>query len=423
MLEKLGLVGWRQIEIGILACMASGMSICFKGGQGEAKTLASRLLSMAALGSQTRDRITGETVTPLFRAFNCATTNFDELLGIISPSALKKDELKYLNTGGSVWEIHAALFDEINRVNPLIGSKFMEVILDGTVNGRQTALRYVFSAINPPGNKGYNSQYMDLAQASRFSFIEVPSAWELADNGDMNTLFNVVSSGGSEAVQGEGFPMKKLLSSTRKEVKTFKKRQQKHIWNFIVKVAAVLNKKDNQGNRPVNFSTRQMVQLWKMTMAFVALEKLEAGLESGDEAHVNMIVSMVPEMNDVVQGIKIDSLSLRQQLAELVNNEFQGSDPIAKAKTLVDLAQVTASDEMAYIAEFTLRTEKEKSTDQLKGAHKAMRKSTLAGAVTDACMKAIKEKLISLSLQEICGPEPVTAESLRMVTTDVENSL
>lgn len=421
MIEKYGLEGWHLIEAAIIASMASDMAICFKGEHGAAKTNAARSLAEAALGKVVVDNVTKQKRPPTGRAFNCSTTNFDELLGIISPEALKKDKLDYIKTGTSVWEIDWALFDEINRVNPLIGSKFMELILDGAVNGQKTGLRYTFSAINPPGNAtGYNSQYMDLAQASRFCFIDVPTASDLDESNKLDAVFEFAFNG---AIKDESFELKNLIHNVKTDAAGMVKKDAKALWDFVKKVQAVLNTRDGHGKRPIKFSVRQMRQLWEMTKIFVALEKNAPSIDTGYEAHANMICGMVPELNEVVQGVKIDIHAVRQQLVELIENEFVGSDPISKAKTLEDLAKINASDELRYNEEFQRRVGTVTDFQELGRAHTALNSSGKSKNVTEPCNIAIRSQAVRLCLDDTCGVTPVTAEALRKVESEVANIL
>lgn len=420
MIEKYGLHGWKMVEASIIVAMATDMAICFKGEHGTSKTHAARSLSEAALGKVVKDKVTGDKHDPVGRAFNCSTTNFDELLGIISPNALKQDKLDYIKTGTSVWELDWALFDEINRVNPLIGSKFMELILDGSVNGQKTNLIYRFSAINPPGNAtGYNSQYMDLAQASRFCFVDVPTAADLDDNNDLNAVFEFIHGG---KPQDDKFEFKKLLRKVQDEASAMSKGDAKAIWDFVVKVQKVLNTRDGNGHRPVKFSTRQMRQLLEMTKVFVQLEK-HAGIDTTYEAHANMIMGMVPEMNEVVQGVKIDILSLRQQILELIENEFVGSDPISKARNLEDLAKINASDELRYMEEFQKRVIDTDDIQELGRAFHNLKASGKSKNIMEPCSIAIRSQCVRLALDDTCGTTPVTAEALRKVESETDQIL
>lgn len=424
MIEQYGLEGWGEIEVPIIVAMASGMAICFKGGHGGAKTFGAKALAEAALGKVIKDMVTGEKREPRGKAYSCPNTNFDEMLGILSPQALKEGKIEFIKTGTSVWEVDWILADEINRVNPLIGGKWMELILDGSINGQKTGVIYRFSAINPPGNgTGYNSQPMDLAAASRFCFIDVPEACDLDESGSMDAVFDSIFEGRNKDQAEDPFALKKLIRLIQDGSAKMEKVDAKAIWHFIVKVQKTLNTRDGHGKRSIKFSIRQMRQLWEMTKCFVQIEKHAPDLNSSSESHVNMIMGMVPELNEVIQGIKIDVLAVRQQLLELVESEFVGSDPIAKARTLNDLAKINASDELRYTEEFQRRVLELGDVQEMATALGTLRKSGKSKNIIEPCTMAIRAQCVRISLEDTCGSGSVTAEAIRKVENDVNSIL
>ena len=164
-LNSLGIYGYESIEWPILAGLVTGDPVLLIGGHGAAKTyLCGRLAKALKLS---------------FKAYDASKNLFEDVLGFPNPEAMKKGSMDYISTPVSVWGTQFLLVDEISRAVPDMQSKWLEVIRNRSVMGKQIdGLSYIFSAMNPPSYLG--AYPLDEALAGRYAVVAVvPSTEEM----------------------------------------------------------------------------------------------------------------------------------------------------------------------------------------------------------------------------------------------------
>jgi hypothetical protein len=174
--NQIKIFGWNDIEPVILAALVSELPVLLIGDIGSNKTEGAEAISRALLGAKID-----------FRAYEVPALNFDGLIGFMNPKSLAKGELDFVHTPLSIWKADAVLFDEINRANPFIQSKLHELMRRRRLLGLTTSIKILFSAVNPP--ERYQSGYMDMALASRFACVPVPSITSMKE-ADVNQILS-----------------------------------------------------------------------------------------------------------------------------------------------------------------------------------------------------------------------------------------
>jgi len=180
-LQELGLVGLEELELPILCSLVTGDPLLMVGKHGTAKTALAAVLA-GALGQD-------------FHAYDASKALFEDIIGFPNPDALGRGKLDYVPTSISLWDKSFILIDEISRANPQTQSKWLEVIRSRRLMGKKlNRLKYIFSAMNPPGDY-QGAMPLDPALAGRFAFIiEMPSLAEMS----LEERFGVIGSVGSD---------------------------------------------------------------------------------------------------------------------------------------------------------------------------------------------------------------------------------
>ncbi len=161
-LRRLGLVGLEELELPVLCSLVTGDPLLMVGTHGTAKTaLAGAVASELGLD---------------FHAYDASKALFEDIIGFPNPSALSRGELDYVPTSISLWNKEFILVDEISRATAQTQSKWLEVIRSRRLMGNDLPdLKYIFSAMNPPGDY-QGARPLDPALAGRFAFIiEMPA--------------------------------------------------------------------------------------------------------------------------------------------------------------------------------------------------------------------------------------------------------
>ncbi len=170
-LSSLGIYGYGEEEVPILASLTNASPLLLIGPHGTAKSL---LLTRLA-----------EALGLCFRHYNASLLCFDDLLGFPLPD--EKGGLKYAETPATVWPAEAVFFDEISRCRPEVQNKLFPIIHEKKVQGLNLkALQYRWAAMNPPADfeKGEEadsyagSEPLDVALADRFAFIIETPLWK-----------------------------------------------------------------------------------------------------------------------------------------------------------------------------------------------------------------------------------------------------
>ncbi|MBW1865917.1 MAG: hypothetical protein JRI64_09875, partial [Deltaproteobacteria bacterium] len=305
--HELGIFGWGEIEPVILSAIIADKSILFIGDHGANKTEACEVISRAILGDSIK-----------FRHYEVPHLNFDDLLGYTNPKKLASGKLEFIETPISIWGAQAALFDEINKVNPFIQGKLHEIIRTKKIMGLETDLQICFSAVNPPVK--YQTSFMDLPLASRFCMVPVPSFTDF-DNRTQNQILN----------KGQTNGCLKLRRVVRRAKKHIKEIDSVEIDPIIMKIMKDLK------TAKVNFSGRQARDLKGM---FVACKTLSGVSNIAFDANTLTAITMsnIPEVNGICR-----SEAEPQQVYGIIHTVLQGfkfNDPMVLADGIEDLTKM-----------------------------------------------------------------------------------
>jgi len=305
--HELGIFGWGKIEPVILSAIFADKSILFIGDHGANKTEACEVISRAILGDSIK-----------FRHYEVPHLNFDDLLGYTNPKKLASGKLEFIETPISIWGAQAALFDEINKVNPFVQGKLHEIIRTKKIMGLETELQICFSAVNPPVK--YQTSFMDLPLASRFCMVQVPSFTDL-DNRTQNQILN----------KGQTNGCQKLRRVVIRAKKHIKKIDSVEIDPIIMKIMKDLK------TAKVNFSGRQARDLKGM---FVACKTLSGVSNIAFDADTLTAITMsnIPEVNGICR-----SEAEPQQVYGIIHTVLQGfkfNDPMVLADGIEDLTKM-----------------------------------------------------------------------------------
>lgn len=344
---KLGIIGWERIEPIILGAMLSNKSVLLVGAHGANKTEGAKTISQAVYGKESK-----------FVPYDTSLVNADDLLGFLNPGKLSQGQVEFISTPDSIWDAESCLLDEINRCNPYNAAKFFEIVRSRTINGRETALKFVWAACNPPDK--YNTAHMDAAQVSRFMVLTVPSYKKMTPG----ECRKVLQSGQSSSA----FSLKELMDTARAAKPA--KAQTKKIQEQTLKIAKTLN-----GAKDIEFSGRQVRDLFDMLMNMDRIASTMDDLpDIEEEALTDMVMGLVPEATGLIRST-CQSAAIRGEIATLMKG-FKLSDPILTASNLTELCKA-------------------------KGKGDGRDMQGWAGAVTDYLMDEEESKTITEAWQEI----------------------
>ena len=173
MTERLGVLGWNELDPVLLGALALEAPVLLIGEHGTAKTLVVERFA-TALGLD-------------LRHYNASLLNYDDLVGIPVPD--DAGGLQYLGTAGAVWDAQFVFLDEINRCRPDLQNKLFSIVHERRIAGEDlTALRHRWAAINPPGSATDGQidylgvEELDDALIDRFWFIVPVPAWSSMAN-------------------------------------------------------------------------------------------------------------------------------------------------------------------------------------------------------------------------------------------------
>ena len=256
MLERLGIHGYGSIERALLAGVALGEPTLLWGPHGAAKTELCRRVS-AALGLR-------------FWAYDASKSLFEDLLGFPNPAALAAGTVDYVRTPISIWDKQAILIDELNRANPQLQSKWLEVIHARQLMGcplRELAL--VFAAMNPPTYLGTNP--LDEALAGRFATIlRVPVLSEMSD-GDARAVIDARP--GATPGDEDARAVRELVLRARERSLAAPAKVLRGISDYVFEVVRLL------GAREVAVDGRRAGMIARLCAARLAVEAELAGGE------------------------------------------------------------------------------------------------------------------------------------------------
>jgi hypothetical protein len=361
--SKLGIIGWDRIEPIILGAMLSNKSVLLKGAHGSNKTEGCQRISEAVFGEGTK-----------FVPYDTSLVNADDLLGFLHPAKLAKGEMDYISTPDSIWDATSCLLDEINRCNPYNAAKFFEIVRSRTINGRKTALEFVWAACNPPDK--YNTAHMDAAQVSRFVVLTVPTFSDLSVAERRKML----------ALNGEREigSLKDLMDSARKSKVSVA--QEKSINEKTMKLSTTLN------NKGVEFSGRQVRDLRSLLMSMDRISSTFEDLpEISEESMADAIMGLVPEATGLIRTTA-DATALRAEVVTIMKG-FKLSDPILTATSVAELAQAKGKDMQGWAGALTdMLMVEEDPKAVTAGWQEILKRKDIAPAIFDTLRQSFAAK-------------------------------
>ncbi len=169
-LRKLGVYGFDDLELVILAALVSEDPMLLIGKAGTGKTYLLNSIS--------------ESLNLDHRHYNASFISFDDLIGFPFPDAEGK-AVSFLKTPATIWDAESVLIDEISRCKPETQNKFFSIIHEKKIQGIPLGkLKYRWAAMNPIVSVNGNSDdfyegsvSLDQALADRFAFIITVPDW------------------------------------------------------------------------------------------------------------------------------------------------------------------------------------------------------------------------------------------------------
>lgn len=169
-LPRLGVYGFDELEIAILAALVTEDPLLLIGRSGTGKTYLLNSLS--------------EVLSLEHRHYNASLISFDDLIGFPFPEQ-EAGTVRFLETPATVWPAQSVLIDEISRCKPEHQNRLFALVHERKIQGIALSnLRFRWAAMNPPsGDQGGDDDYLgseplDPALADRFSLFVEAADWE-----------------------------------------------------------------------------------------------------------------------------------------------------------------------------------------------------------------------------------------------------
>jgi hypothetical protein len=155
-LADLGVLLEPPLPLFLLAGLAAERPVLLMGVPGQAKTQLALALGRALAGGRTR-------------VLNAALTAFDDVRGFIRPASLDAGRVEIVPGPWSPYDDLLLFVDELSRAPHHEQNRWLQLLHERLVDGQPTSLRWVLSAMNPPGDGGAHP--LQLATADRFLAI------------------------------------------------------------------------------------------------------------------------------------------------------------------------------------------------------------------------------------------------------------
>jgi len=363
--DHIGIHGWDDIEPLILSAVLSDLSILLIGDIGSNKTEGSKAIAQALLHSDIE-----------FRNYEVPTMNFDDLIGFVNPKHLSKGTLQFVPTPLSIWNADAVLFDEINRANPFIQSKLHELIRTRNLMGLPTNLKMVFSAVNPPEQN--QSGYMDVALASRFVCIQVPSIASMKDH-HIDKIIN-----GNHEYR-KSYDLKGIMDKAGKC--HFKTEDINTVHVMCKQIARELTDTD------VLFNGRQLKMMSKLILSGMALRyATEINRFSNTNAVTAYVISVIPEVQGIVRT-NVNPGMIKGSIRSIVSG-YTLNDPIIMAQSIEQLCDVDIVDSLAWVSAMKQLAQQEEDEKALRQAIDKIKSLTVKGVIEGELSETLIHNLV-----------------------------
>ncbi len=156
---RLGIYGWKEADENLaLSSLLTGDPVLLVGSHGTAKT--GLFMKIAeALGLRAI-------------SYDASKALFEDVLGYPNPKELLEGRVRYIGSQVTIWDKEFVLIDELNRAQAEMQNKWLEIIRSRRVMGAETAVKWVWAAMNP---KSYSAtQTLDEALVGRFALFVYP---------------------------------------------------------------------------------------------------------------------------------------------------------------------------------------------------------------------------------------------------------
>lgn len=158
-LRNLGIFGWKEADENlILASLLTGDSLLLIGPHGSSKTHVFNKM--------------GQALSVKHLVYDASKSLFEDVLGFPNVEKLKHGLVEYVPSPVTIWDKEFVLIDELNRAIPELQSKWLEVIRSRKIMGFETAVKWVWAAMNPISYSATNA--LDAALIGRFAFFVYP---------------------------------------------------------------------------------------------------------------------------------------------------------------------------------------------------------------------------------------------------------
>lgn len=180
--QLLRIYGWGHHAPSLLAAAISGDNVLLLGGKGSNKTSAIKEIARLLVKDN-------ENVDDVFHAYSAPNDEFEDIIGFPNPKSIMEGRVDYALTPATIWNKKVVLFGELNRANPELQSKYLQMIQSREILGVRTSVTHVYADMNPLHYDGCHP--LDPALGDRFAFIlEVPDFHDLTVEDQKRVLGN-----------------------------------------------------------------------------------------------------------------------------------------------------------------------------------------------------------------------------------------
>ena len=204
---RLGIYGWKEADENLaLSSLLTGDPVLLVGSHGTAKT--GLFMKIAeALGLRAI-------------SYDASKALFEDVLGYPNPKELLEGRVRYIGSQVTIWDKEFVLIDELNRAQAEMQNKWLEIIRSRRVMGAETAVKWVWAAMNP---KSYSAtQTLDEALVGRFAMFVYPPEVLSMDEADRARVACHMNGDDAPALSswspGEGNEKREVKASAKKDL-------------------------------------------------------------------------------------------------------------------------------------------------------------------------------------------------------------
>ncbi len=257
LLEKLGVLGWEEIEPYIIASLITEYPLLLVGQTGDGKTYSVEKIS-AFMGYK-----------DTFHSYDASKALFEDMVGF--PHIEKENgkiTVSYAKTPLTIWDKEFILIDEISRALPDLQNKWLEIIRNRELMGiKLNNLKYIFAAMNPQGEY-LGVMGLDYALIDRFAlFVKVPHFTDIPDK--YSYKIPTVS---------EELKITKKIKELKDSLTLLKNEYQKNLKHHNSKVSKIVNsmmKLAKNGDISYSINGRRLKMITHTIIALLTLYKEE----------------------------------------------------------------------------------------------------------------------------------------------------